>query len=171
MSVLQGKARTPILEVILHCAAINTGQFANMSPFQMFCEVNEWHKERKFKNGFGYHGLIAPDGDAYHGRPLDMVGAHCLGHNQGTIGILLIESRKIKEPDYVKTPAQLQAWLATRSFDDWFTQAQRESLTEKLRAFAMMGVKRVSGHNDYASRACPGFKVRACDWIQDAIRQ
>ncbi|WP_010139567.1 hypothetical protein [Oceanicola sp. S124] len=60
--IYQGKARYPVREAVLHCCAINTGQFDHMTPFQVFTTVNRWHTERGFSNGFGYHALCMPDG-------------------------------------------------------------------------------------------------------------
>ena len=143
-----GSSRTPVREAILHCAAINTGQFSHMRAFQVFATINRWHTERGFTNGFGYHGLIMPDGAYYPGRPYSMVGAHCAGRNTGTLGFLLIESRKI---DRIGV------------FEDWFTEAQRRSLCNVLKG--VPGLLRVSGHNDHAARLCPGFKVKSDDWL------
>jgi len=147
--IYQGKAKMPVHEAILHCAAIADGQFSGMSAFEVFSMVNRWHLERNppFKNGFGYHGLIMPSGQFYAGRPYSMIGAHVIGHNVGTLGFLLIESRKIKE---------------IGSFSDFFTRAQGETLRDVLRA---TGVEKVSGHNDYAPKLCPGFKVKTSDWL------
>lgn len=57
--ILQGGE--PVREAVLHCAAIRTGQFNGMTPFQVFLTINKWHHERGFKNGFGYHGIFMPD--------------------------------------------------------------------------------------------------------------
>jgi len=48
------------------------------SPFEVFSIVTRWHIERGFQNGFGYHGLIMPDGTYFSGRPFGMIGAHCI---------------------------------------------------------------------------------------------
>lgn len=147
--IYQGKARHPVREVVLHCAAINTGQFDGMSPRQVFSEINRWHTERGFKNGFGYHGLIMPSGIYYRGRPVDMIGAHVIGHNAGTLGFLLIESRKITH---------------VGKFSDWFTDAQDKVLRGILEDLRHShGIQTVTGHNDHANRLCPGFRVR--DWL------
>lgn len=145
--IFQGKPRYPVREAILHCASIRTGQFEGMRPFQVFMTINRWHVERGFK-GFGYHGLFMPDGTFYGGRPFDQVGAHCIERNRGTLGFLLIESRKIDR---------------IGEFEDWFTEAQRASVKHRLSL--ALGLEKVSGHNDYANRLCPGFKVNTRDWL------
>lgn len=147
--IYQGRARYPVREAVLHCAAIRKGQFAHMRPFQVFAEINRWHMENNgWKNGFGYHGLFMPDGTFYSGRPYTMIGAHVKGRNRGTLGFLLIESEKI---DHIG------------QFDDWFTRAQFHAVRQHLRGID--GLVRVSGHNDYAPRLCPGFEVRSEDWL------
>ena len=146
--ILQGSKRTPVTEVVLHCAAIKTGQFHRMSAFQVFATVNRWHTERGFK-GFGYHGLIMPSGEWFAGRPFDKIGAHVIGHNTGTIGLLLIESIEIK---------------TLGDFRDYFTLEQEFCLRVMLDELREdHGIKKVSGHNDYAPKLCPGFKV--AEWL------
>lgn len=139
--------KVPVHEVILHCAAIKTGQFDHMNAFQMFSEINRWHIERGWK-GFGYHGLITPGGQWYSGRPFQMKGGHVKGRNNGTIGILLIESRQITH---------------LGRFFDWFTMRQSDTLRDLMPSFGE--IIRVSGHNDYAAKLCPGFKVQSEDWL------
>lgn len=146
--VFQGKARYPVREAVLHCAAIRTGQFDGMRPFQVFMIINRWHRERGFKS-FGYHGLFMPDGFFYGGRPFDQIGAHVIGHNAGTLGLLLIESRKVER---------------IGQFEDWFTEAQRAAVRGFF-ATRTLGLEKVSGHNDYAPKLCPGFKVKTHDWL------
>lgn len=138
----------PVDEVVLHCAAIKTGQFRGLTAFDVFSIINQWHRERGFKNGFGYHALIMPDGIVYPGRPLFRQGAHVIGHNAGTLGLLLIESTRI---------------TTVSVFEDWFTSQQRTSARAWIGGVG--GIKRVSGHNDYARKLCPGFKVRCEDWL------
>lgn len=139
----------PVREVVLHCAAIRTGQFKDWTPFQVFAEVNRWHRERGFKNGFGYHGIVM-DGQAFYpGRPLSMVGAHCIEVNRkGTWGLLLIENRKIEK---------------IGDFADYYTELQARTLKAWLRQWPQL--EKVTGHNRYAKKLCPGFEVRSSDWL------
>jgi N-acetyl-anhydromuramyl-L-alanine amidase AmpD len=37
--------------------------------------------------GFGYHFYVRKDGSVYRGRPIDTVGAHCIGKNSISVGI------------------------------------------------------------------------------------
>lgn len=145
--IYQGAARYPVKEVILHCAAIRTGQFDGMRPFAVFSTINRWHVERGFK-GFGYHGLFMPDGTWVSGRNFATIGAHCVERNRGSIGLLLIESRKIDRMG---------------QFEDWFTESQRRTVRKVIREIG--GIERVTGHNDYAAKLCPGFKVESRDWL------
>lgn len=149
--ILQGKAKTPVKEAILHCAAINTGQFSHMGAFQVFATIDRWHRERGFRC-FGYHGLFMPDGTFYSGRPFDQIGAHVIGHNTGTLGFLLIESKKIDQ---------------IRDYDAYFTMRQRLAVKAKLAHIP--GLQKVSGHNDYAAKLCPGFKVHSLEWLQPPL--
>ena len=145
--IYQGNARYPVKEAVLHCAAIRTGQFDGMRAFQVFATINRWHRERGFAS-FGYHGLFMPDGSFYSGRPYSQIGAHCIERNRGTLG-LLIESRKI-----------------TGIADDpreWFNGFQLDECGRFLRKIP--GLEKVSGHNDYAPKLCPGFKVKTDDWL------
>ena len=51
-------------------------------------EVRKWHIERGFVN-IGYHYLIRKNGDLETGRDERIVGAHCRGWNDKSIGIAL----------------------------------------------------------------------------------
>ena len=64
------------------------------------------------------------------------------------IHLLLIESKEIRR---------------NGSFDDYFTAEQRAAVRSLIRS--LPGIERVSGHNDYAARLCPGFKVQSNDWL------
>jgi N-acetylmuramoyl-L-alanine amidase len=145
--IRQGSAGYPVHEVILHCAAIKTGFFDGKTAAYVRAEIDRWHKARGF-SGIGYHGLFMPDGEFIQGRPYTQVGAHVLERNRGTIGFLMIESREITRMG---------------DFGDWFTQEQRRAVRGRIRT--LPGIKWVTGHNDYANKLCPGFKVQDGDWL------
>lgn len=151
--IRQGKAGHVVDEVMLHCAAIKTAQFQGMKPIQVWSIVNRWHHERGFKNGFGYHGLFMPDGFFMTGRPFGMIGAGCLpfegrNMNHGVIHLLMIEKREIRRMG---------------EFGDYFSEFQRTAVRSLIRS--LPGIRRVSGHNDYAPKLCPGFKVKSDEWL------
>jgi len=85
-----------IRKIIIHCSA---GKFGNVNI------IADWHKKRGFCP-VGYHYVILngfttnpriyqsyADGIIQDGRPLEQIGAHCLGQNKDSIGICLIGQR------------------------------------------------------------------------------
>ena len=69
--------------IIIHCSATKTGQdFTAM-------DIDGWHRKRGF-NGIGYHYVIRLDGKVEKGRDVSLVGAHCKGWNERSIGICYI---------------------------------------------------------------------------------
>lgn len=155
--IQQGQAKYPVQEVMLHCAAIKTGQFYGMEPIQIWAEINRWHFARGFKKGFGYHGLFMPDGYHMGGRPLEMIGAGCIEKNRGVIHLLMIESREIKPPAGYR--------LEDCRFEQWFKPEQGAAVRSYINA--LPDIRLVSGHNDYARKLCPGFKVKSGEWLKE----
>ncbi len=145
--IRQGSAGYPVNEVVLHCAAVKADWYIDKTPAEAKAEVHRWHLARGF-SGFGYHALVMPDGKSIAGRPYTQIGAHVMERNRGTIGILMIESNTI---------------TSIGEFGDWFTEAQRLSVRKLIGALA--GIRWVTGHNDYANKLCPGFKVESADWL------
>ncbi len=72
-----------ITEIIVHC----TDTTAN--PMIHVEDVDRWHKVRGFAC-IGYHYLITVDGNIEIGRSIELMGAHCLGHNANSIGICYV---------------------------------------------------------------------------------
>jgi len=126
--------------MILHCAAINTGQFDKKSKPEVIAEITRWHKGRGFQT-IGYHFVIFPDGEILEGRSIYRDGAHTEGQNSGSLGVLLIE--------------QVKGTKIGR-FEDYFSYAQRISV---LALRDKYDIQEVSGHNDYANKLCPLFMV------------
>ena len=72
-----------INEIILHCSA--TPENKNFTVE----DITKWHNAKGW-DGCGYHYVIHLDGTIHNGRPLQKIGAHCLGHNTNSIGICYI---------------------------------------------------------------------------------
>lgn len=123
-------------EIIVHCAATREGQNYTVN------QIRSWHKNRGW-NDIGYHYVIYLDGSTHEGRPLGKTGAHVAGRNTGTVGICYVGGVKKdgKTPKDTRTPAQKLAL---------------EALIKKLmREYPT--IKTISGHNQYAAKACPSF--------------
>ena len=67
--------------IVIHCSAVRPGQQSSAK------KINDWHHDRGFQNGIGYHYVVRRDGSIELGRPLEMIGAHVVGHNRHSIGI------------------------------------------------------------------------------------
>ena len=76
------------------------------------------------------------------GRPESEIGAHCLGHNQNSIGVCYVGGLAAdgRTPEDTRTAAQKEALLA---------------LLKKLRA--KYPKASIHGHRDFAAKACPSF--------------
>lgn len=147
----------PLNEIIVHCTATRPEWWAGKTVGQKVAEVRRWHTDPKPKgNGWrdiGYHYVIDRDGTVAVGRPLDQVGAHTMGRNVGTIGIALFGGH---------------GSTTTDPFSKNFTPEQDKALRDliaRLRA-QFPAIRVVSGHNQYAAKACPGF--HAPSWYEAA---
>jgi len=125
-------------EIIIHCAA--TPEHKSFTSQ----DIKKWHLARGFRS-IGYHYVVLLDGTVEEGRPLAQAGAHCLGKNGWSIGICYIGGVDKKgKPKDTRTPEQKEALL---------------SLCRKLLA-RFPSIIKISGHNQYANKACPSFDVR-----------
>ena len=125
-----------INEIIIHCAA------ANIRDNDLFEIVNQWHLDRGWSGGCGYHFLIRKDGGLVLGRAINKIGAHAKGHNRNSIGIMLNGDKK-------------------------FTEHQFKALAKLC--YNMLGTFGLSkdsiiGHYVLANKTCPNFDVDA--WKQ-----
>lgn len=125
-----------ITEIIIHCSATAEGRSYTIK------DIEQWHLQRGFQM-IGYHYVINLDGSISKGRPLSMAGAHCQGHNANSIGICYVGGLdRDGKPKDTRTAAQ----KASLRFLIQDLQTQYPGLT-------------VHGHNDYAAKECPCFKV------------
>ena len=124
-----------INEIIVHCAATREGRDFTVE------DIKRWHKARGFAT-IGYHYVIYRDGSIHEGRPLEQIGAHCVGHNKHSIGICYIGgcASDGKTPKDTRTPEQKEALLA---------------LLRRLKARFPNAT--IHGHRDFAAKACPSY--------------
>lgn len=143
-------------EIIVHCSATRPEWWSGRSTTAKVAEIRRWHVRGNGWKDIGYHYLIDRNGVVATGRPLEQVGAHVQGRNTGTIGICLIGGHGSSEND---------------RFDQHFTAAQEfalRKLIDDLRG-RFPSIKAVSGHNQYAAKACPGFNVPA--WYGGQVKE
>ena len=141
-----------INEIIVHCTATPPNFMPNATPGQRVVEVRRWHVDHNKWQDIGYHFLIDRNGELLHGRPVRLPGAHTRGHNSDTIGVALFGGK-----DGTKDQA----------FEDNFTPEQAATLRkliDRLQSQYGPGLK-ISGHQDYANKACPCFDVHR--WLNN----
>lgn len=125
-----------ITEIIIHCSATIEGRNYTVQ------DIDNWHRQRGFRM-IGYHYVINLDGSISKGRPLHNAGAHCKGHNAESIGICYIGGL-----DKNGNPK------------DTRTRIQKESLRILITCLlSKYPNATVHGHNEFANKECPCFKV------------
>jgi hypothetical protein len=136
----------PISEIIVHTSATRRGWMDNSTAEEKRDEIRRWHVNDRKWSDIGYHHIIDRDGTLAEGRPLSRTGAHVRGHNTGTIGVCLIGGHGGNENDV---------------FEDHYTQAQEDALRMYIANMKRQfpSIKKVTGHNQYAAKACPCFDV------------
>ena len=125
--------------MIENCIIHNTAVSYDKNPDQWIA-TNEYHKKKwNFKSslGFyvGYHYEIAKDGTVRQARKDDEQGAHTIGYNHNSIGIVL-----------------------DGDFENEFpTKEQTDSLKKLVtRLNKLYNFKKIGGHRDFNPRTCPG---------------
>lgn len=126
-----------INKIIIHCSATKPTQDIGAA------EIDMWHKKQGWDE-IGYHFVIRRSGEVEKGRAVEKIGAHCKGHNAGSIGICLAGG--IDENGRAKNN---------------FTEKQFQALRKLvLELKAKFNILYVFGHNEFANKACPCFDVK-----------
>lgn len=126
-----------INRIIIHCTATPEGREVTIE------QIDVWHRARGF-NCIGYHYVIYLDGTIHEGRPLERIGAHCLGQNAHSIGIAYVGGLAADgfTPKDTRTPAQ---------------RAALHALVNRLRS--QFTDATIHGHREFAAKACPCFDI------------
>lgn len=124
-----------INEIIVHCTATPEGRPVTVK------EIDTWHRARGW-SGIGYHRVVHLEGLVEDGRPIDKIGAHVAGHNTGTVGLVYVGgvAKDGKTAKDTRTPLQKKSLIA-----------------EIIDLRDRFGIRKISGHNEYAAKACPSF--------------
>ena len=134
-----------ITEIIVHTTATRASWMEGNATSAKVAEIRRWHVKDNGWSDIGYHLLIDRDGTIASGRPIERDGAHTKGRNTGTIGVALIGGHGGAETD---------------QFSDHYTAAQEASLVTLINDLnRRFGKLALSGHNQWAAKACPCFNV------------
>ena len=126
-----------INEIIVHCSATAEGKDFTVE------DIRRWHLARGF-NDIGYHYVVYRDGSVHRGRPVEKMGAHCVGHNANSVGVCYIGGCAADG----RTPK------------DTRTQAQKDALVKLLMELVCKYPQaKIYGHRDFANKACPSFNA------------
>lgn len=126
-----------IKRIIIHCSATKAGHDVTVE------DVRSWHKARGWSD-IGYHYFVDIHGRREIGRPIDRVGAHVKGHNGDSVGICYAGGVDGDGKPF-----------------DTLTRPQRDEVQRIIDGLRVVfgDELTVHGHNEYANKACPSFKV------------
>ena len=96
-----------INRIILHCTATPEGKHFDVDT------IRRWHvKDRGWKD-IGYHYVIELDGQIQAGRPVELLGAHCLGQNKFSIGVCYVGgmNKAMTKPKDTRTEEQKESLI------------------------------------------------------------
>lgn len=132
------KKRSRTDYIIVHCADTYENMDIGVD------DIRRWHVDERGWIDVGYHYVIRRDGTIETGRPEHTVGSHVEGKNSVSIGICLVGGK----PEFNFTDVQM---------------SELRNLLNILLEDYPNAV--VAGHNDFAPRRCPTFKVK--EWYYD----
>ena len=135
--ILKQSKRT-IKEIIVHCTATPEGRVETVQS------IRNMHKARGFSD-IGYHYLIGLNGERWEGRNVNLIGAHCEGHNSNSIGVCYVGG----------VDKKMQA-------KDTRTENQKYALVALLKDLRKLYPKaNIYGHHDFnKGKSCPCFDAK-----------
>jgi len=145
--IKQGSAQYAVNEIVVHCSATQASWMKTARTSAKVAEIRRWHIEDRGWRDIGYHYVIDRDGTVARGRSETVIGAGVEGHNRGVIHICLIGGHGSNAND---------------RFEAHFTHEQEIALMKLIDDITRRtDIQRISGHNEHAAKACPGFSVTA----------
>jgi flagellar hook assembly protein FlgD len=149
------------LAIVHHTAGSNDYTRAQAAAIVRGIEL--YHVEANGWNDIGYNFLVDRFGTIYEGRgggiERNVIGAHALGFNSGTVGVALIGNFEHAVPPKAMRDAlvRLLAWrLDVAHVDPASTVVYTSSGNWKFRAGRLVTLRAISGHRDTGPTECPG---------------
>lgn len=138
-------------EIIIHCADTRPTWMQYEDAKGKTQEIRRWHMDERGWSDIGYHFVVDRDGTVVDGRPLEKAGAHVRGRNDHSVGICLLGGHGSARND---------------KFEDNFTSQQDSALRSLIQRLKIEHpeIRKITGHNEYANKACPGFNVEG--WLR-----
>jgi N-acetylmuramoyl-L-alanine amidase len=134
------RSKLRITEIIVHCSATPEGKDYTV------LDIRKWHKQQGWSD-IGYHYVVYRNGHIEAGRDVDIIGAHCEGHNAHSIGVCYIGgcARDGRTPKDTRTLAQKAALISV--------------LTELRQMYPQA---KIYGHRDFDKhgKKCPSFDAK-----------
>lgn len=135
--ILKQSKRT-IKEIIVHCTATPEGRIETVQSIRNMHKAKGW-------SDIGYHYLIGLNGECWEGRNVNLIGAHCEGHNSNSIGVCYVGG----------VDKKMQA-------KDTRTEKQKYALVALLKDLRKLYPKaKIYGHHDFnKGKSCPCFDAK-----------
>jgi len=147
--------------VVHHTAGANTYTRAEAPAVVRAIEL--YHVKANGWNDIGYNFLVDRFGTVYEGRyggvDRNVVGAHALGFNTGSVGVAVIGTYGDAPPPdaAMDSLARLLAWrLDLAHVDPLSTLSVVSGGSERYKAGTTVTLRAISGHRDTGLTACPG---------------
>jgi len=106
--------------------------------------IRRYHMKQKGWSDIGYHVGIGPDGSIWLLRPIERSGAHCLGKNSHSVGVVMIGDFDVENP-----------------YDNGYATAI-DVIAAVCHAYEL-DADAVYFHRDFANKTCPGTKIKRED--------
>lgn len=113
---------------------------AQWKGLQTLKQVRDFHVNENGWSDIGYHLVIGPDATIWLCRPVEQVGAHCVGQNDHSVGLAYAANFDEEDPAANGLAAGHQA------------------VTAVCARFKIPAAE-VYFHRDFAPKSCPGTKV------------
>jgi N-acetylmuramoyl-L-alanine amidase len=129
--------------------------------------ITSWHRAQGWAD-IGYHVVIRRDGGIEAGRSIDSVGAHTLGWNHRSVGVVLaggLDTIPGHGPFNEKLVTTINGKRALLSAN--YTELQWQSLAHVVAWLEQLyPIETITGHRDAVAdkRPCPCFSVS--DWLK-----
>ncbi len=158
----------PALRVSIIHHTVNSNTYSRAEAPALVRGIQAYHVRGNGWNDIGYNFLIDRFGQVYEGRgggvDKNVVGAHSMGFNTGSVGIALLGTYTAvtATPEQQAALVQLLAWRLDLAHVDPLSFVAFRSLgNSRFGRGAPVTLRAVSGHRDTYFSACPGTALYA----------